>query len=225
MNVFKHIKKKTFLWIGLGVLLLPVLIVLFYTLTKVITGLTPDDIFAFAGGNVFVEAGIVLLIYAVKSVLFFIPIAFCYILTGNLFPPLYSILLNILGVSLTLTLTFFLGKKLGKNFVEKIVRRSKKVKKFMEDTEKNNVTLFALRASNIFPVELISLVCGCTGYGYWSFLGLSLIAMVPTLIPFSIMGEALQNPMSKEFWIPFIIAILMMVGSLIFYKIRHKDDE
>ncbi|MBO5409268.1 MAG: TVP38/TMEM64 family protein [Clostridia bacterium] len=225
MEAFRQRKKKTFLWIGLGVLLLPVLIVLLYTLTKKITGLTPDDIFAFAGGNVFIEMGVVLLIYAVKSVLFFIPIAFCYILTGNLFPPMYSILLNILGVSLTLTLTFFLGKKLGKNFVEKIVSRSKKAKKFMEDTEKSNVTLFALRASNIFPVELISLVCGCSGYGYWSFLGLSLLAMVPTLIPFSIMGEALKNPMSKEFWIPFAIVIVMMVGSLIFYKLRHKDEE
>ncbi len=223
MDAFR--KKKTFLWIGIGVLLLPISIVLLYTLTKKITGLTPDDVFQFAGGNVLVEVGIIFLIYAVKSVLFFIPIAFCYILTGNLFPPMYSILLNILGVSLTLTLTFFLGKKLGKNFVEKIVRRSKKVKKFMENTEKNNVTLFALRASNIFPVELISLVCGCTGYRYWSFLGLSLLAMVPTLIPFSVMGDALKNPMSKEFWIPFIIAILMMVGSLIFYKIRHKDEE
>lgn len=206
-------------------LLLPVLIVLLYALTKKITGLTPDDIFAFAGGNVLVEIGIILLIYVVKSVLFFIPVAFLYILTGNLFPPIYSILLNIVGISLTLSLTFFLGRKLGRNFVERLIRRVPKVKRFMDNSDKSNATLFALRASNIFPVELISLVCGCTGYGYWSFLGFSLLAMVPTMIPFTIMGEALKNPLSKEFILPFVIAILMMVGSLIVYKIRNRDHD
>lgn len=225
MGEKRRIRKRTFLWIGIGVIILPVLIVLLYMLTKMITGLTPDDIFAFTGGNVFFEIGIILLIYAVKSILFFIPVAFIYILTGNLFSPLYSILLNILGISLTLTLTFFLGRLLGKDFVEKIISRNKKAKKFMEDTDKSNVTLFALRASGIFPVELISLVCGCSGYGYWSFLGLSLLAMVPTLIPFSIMGEALRDPLSKEFMLPFLIALVMMAGSLVFYKLRHKDDE
>ncbi len=222
--ILKRMRKRTFFWIGLCVILLPVFIVAGYALTKRITGLTPDDIFRFTGGNVFLEIGIVLLIYAVKSVLFFIPVAFLYILTGNLFPPLYSILLNTVGLSLTLTLTFFLGRLLGKDFVGKIVKRSKKAKQFMDHSEKSNVTLFALRASNIFPVELISLVCGCSGYGYWSFLGLSLLAMVPGMIPFSVMGEALKNPLSKEFMIPFAIAILMMVGSLLFYKLRHKDE-
>lgn len=224
MENLKPRRKRKFLWIGLGVLVLPILIVLLYTLTKKITGLTPDDIFSFTGGNVLLEIGIILLIYVVKSVLFFIPVAFVYILTGNLFPPLYSILLNILGISITLSLTFFLGRKLEKDFVEKIIRRSQKAKKFMENTDKSNATLFALRASGIFPVELISLVCGCTGYGYWSFLGLSLLAMVPTLIPFTIMGEALRNPLSKEFLLPFVIVILMMVGSLIFYKVRNRDN-
>lgn len=220
----KKNKQRKFLWIGIGVIILPVLIVLLYTLTKKITGLTPDDIFSFTGGNVLFEIGIILLIYVVKSVLFFIPVAFVYILTGNLFPPLYSILLNILGISITLTLTFLLGKALGKDFVEKIVRRSSKAKKFMENSDKSNATLFALRASGIFPVELISLVCGCTGYRYWNFLWLSLAAMVPTLIPFSIMGEALRDPLSKEFLLPFVIAIVMMIGSLIFYKIRNRDN-
>ncbi len=224
MENLKPHRKRKFLWIGLGVLVLPILVVLLYTLTKKITGLTPDDIFSFTGGNVLLEVGIILLIYVVKSILFFIPVAFVYILTGNLFPPLYSILLNILGISITLSLTFLLGRKLGKDFVEKIIRRSEKAKKFMENTDKSNATLFALRASGIFPVELISLVCGCTGYGYWSFLGLSLLAMVPTLIPFTIMGEALRNPLSKEFLLPFVIVILMMVGSLIFYKVRNRDN-
>ncbi|MBP3448441.1 MAG: TVP38/TMEM64 family protein [Clostridia bacterium] len=220
----RRTKKRTFLWIGLGVIVLPVLVVLLYTLTKKITGLTPDDISVFTHGNIWFEMVIVLLIYAVKSVLFFIPIAFCYILTGNLFPPIYSILLNVVGVSLTLTLTFYIGKGLGRDFVEKIIRRSEKAKKFMENTDKSNATLFALRASGIFPVELISLVCGCTGYGYWSFLGLSLLAMVPTLIPFSVMGEALKDPLSKEFILPFLIALVMMTGSLIFYKVRNKSE-
>ena len=111
----RRTRKRTFLWIGLGVIVLPVLVVLLYTLTKKITGLTPDDISVFTHGNIWFEMAIVLLIYAVKSVLFFIPIAFCYILTGNLFPPIYSILLNVVGVSLTLTLTFYIGKGLGRD--------------------------------------------------------------------------------------------------------------
>lgn len=220
----KKNKKRTFLWIGLGVVVLPILVVLLYTVAKYITGLTPDDIFAFAGGNIWFEVGIVMLLYTLKSILFFIPVAFLYILTGNLFSPAYSIVLNIVGLSLNLTLTFFLGRVLGREFVEKLIRRFQKAKKFMENSDKNNVTLFALRASGIFPVELISLVCGCTGYRYWGFLGLSLLAMVPTLIPFSVMGEALKNPLSAQFLLPFGIAIVMMIGALIFYKLKNKEE-
>lgn len=220
----KHHKRKKFRWIALCVIALPIIIVLFYWLTKLFTGLTPDDIFQFAGGNPVVEVLLVLLVYAVKSVLFFIPVAFLYILTGNLFPPVYSVLINILGLSVTMSLTFFLGKRLGKAYVKKMIRKSPKVQRFMEDSEKNRVTLFVLRASNVFPVELISLVCGCTGYKYWSFLGLSLLAMVPSLIPFTLMGDSLKDPLSAGFLIPFGIVILMMAGSLVVYKLRHKDE-
>lgn len=220
----KQNRRKKFRWIALGVIFLPVLIVLFYWLTKLFTGLTPEDVLRFAGENVLVEVLIVLAIYAVKSVLFFIPVAFLYILTGNLFPPIYSIFVNILGLCVTMSLTFWLGKKLGKPFVKKIIRKSPKVERFMNDSDKSRVTLFALRASNIFPVELISLVCGCTGYRFWSFLGLSLLAMVPTLIPFTLMGDSLRDPLSPGFLIPFGIVLAMITGSLIFYKWKHKDE-
>lgn len=220
----KNNRRKKFRWIALWAILVPVIIVLFYWLTKLLTGLTPDDIFQFAGGNLVLEVLVVLLIYAVKSVLFFIPVVFLYILTGNLFPPIYSIFINILGLSLTMTLTFFLGKKLGKPFVKKMVKKSPKVQRFMENGDRNNVTLFVLRASNLFPVELISLVCGSTGYRYWSFLGLSLLAMVPGLIPFTLMGDSLRDPLSPGFLIPFAVVLVMMAGSLIVYKIKHKDE-
>ena len=217
-------QSKKFRFIALGVIFLPIVIVLFYSLTKLLTGLTPDDVFAFAGGNPIIEVMIVLGIYAVKSVLFFIPVVFLYILTGNLFPPIYSILVNIAGVFVSLSLSFFLGKCLGKDFVRKLIRKSPKAQKFMEDTDKSNMTLFVLRASNIFPVELISLVCGCTGYRYWSFVGLSLLAMVPSLIPFTLMGDSLRDPLSPGFLVPFGIALVMMIGSLIVYKIKHKEE-
>ena len=217
-------KRKKFRLVALGVIGLPVVIVLFYSLTKLFTGLTPDDIFSFAGGNPVIEAMIVLAIYAAKSVLFFIPVVFLYILTGNLFPPFYSIFINIAGVFVSLSLSFFLGKRLGKEFVKKLIKKSPKVQKFMEDSDKSNTTLFMLRASNIFPVELISLVCGCSGYRYWSFVGLSLLAMTPGLIPFTLMGDSLKDPLSPGFLIPFGIALVMMTGALIVYKFKHKEE-
>ena len=220
----KQNKRKKFRWIALCVIGVPIIVVLFYWLTKFFTGLTPDDILKFAGENIVIEFLLVLLLYAVKSVLFFIPVMFLYMLTGNLFPPIYSIFINIVGLSVTMSLTFWLGKKLGKNFVKKIIRKSPKVQRFMDNSDKSQVTLFALRASNIFPVELISLVCGCTGYRYWSFLGLSLLAMVPSLIPFTLMGDSLKDPLSPGFLIPFGLVLAMMIGSLIVYKMKHKDE-
>ena len=210
--------------IALGVIGLPVVIVLFYSLTKLFTGLTPEDVFAFTDGNPVLEVIIVLAIYAVKSVLFFIPVVFIYILTGNLFSPFYSIFINIAGVFIPLSLSFFFGKRLGKDYVKKLIKKSPKVQKFMEDSDKSNTTLFLLRASNIFPVELISLVCGCSGYRYWSFVGLSLLAMAPGLILFTLMGDSLKDPLSPGFLIPFGIALLMMAGSLIVYKLKQKEE-
>ena len=220
----KHNRRRKFRFVALCVIALPVAIVLFYSLTKLLTGLTPDDVFAFAGGDPVIEVMVVLLLYAVKSVLFFIPVMFLYMLTGNLFPPFYSVLINILGLAITVSLTFFLGKRLGKKFVEKLIRKSPKIQDFMENQNKSNVTLFALRASNIFPVELLSLACGCTGYRYLSFLGLTLLAMAPGLVLFTLMGDSLKNPLSAEFLIPFGVFLVMTASSLIVYKLKQKDE-
>ncbi|MHC1750081.1 MAG: TVP38/TMEM64 family protein [Cellulosilyticaceae bacterium] len=172
--------------------------------------------------NEFAAAGVILLLYTIKSILFFIPVQIMYIISGIIFSPLHAILINIIGLIIELTLTFYVGKFAGQELAHKIAEKSPRVKKAMQMSDKSNIMVMVVRMIPIFPIEPLSVVFGAVEYSYVPYMIASLLGLMPGMIPFALMGNAAQNPLSKEFIIPFIVSLIFASVAIIGYNRYQK---
>ena len=64
---------------------------------------------------------------------------------------------------------------------------------------------------------------GASGMNFGSYLAFSLLGLSPGMIPWVITGGTIQNPMSKEFLVPFGINIaIMAVVFAVFRGIKKR---
>lgn len=161
------------------------------------------------------ELGITWEIIAVIIMLFigktFIPVyftttvcavsAFCF--PGKLY---ISIPLNVFGMFLLFSIKYFWGKKFGPGFMWKRLRKSDTIRSAIEtDGKGNHALLVALRIVPGTPINVISSAYGSIDFGYWKFLGLSMLGFMPRLISFSVAGSNVFDPLGAGFLIPIIV--------------------
>ena len=96
--------------------------------------------------SIFIAELIILGVYAVKAVMMVVPASLIYFSVGMAFDPKRAVIVNLLGIALEVTVTYFLGKFLGKDAVEKKIRSTKAGDKFFTMLDKN-------RNAAIFPVS------------------------------------------------------------------------
>jgi uncharacterized membrane protein YdjX (TVP38/TMEM64 family) len=186
-------------------------------------GLTPDKIVAALPNSRLASAVMLLGLYCAKSVIMFIPVIALYIGTGMVFPPLTAILINVLGLAIELTITFYIGQLSGKQAVAKLTAKHKRVKEVLDMGKTNYMAILVIRLSGLFPVELVSIVLGSVGYTYLPYLLSSLLGLIPFMIPFTLMGKSIQNPLSAEFLLPFFLAVTGSILAMVFYNWLQKQ--
>ena len=105
-----------------------------------------------AGASSLLIAELIILgVYSVKAVLMVIPASLIYISVGMAFDTKRAVIVNLLGIAIEVTVTFFMGKFLGKDAVEKKIRNTKAGDKFFSMLDKNrNVAVFLMRFRLIF---------------------------------------------------------------------------
>ena len=70
-------------------------------------------------------------VYLTKAILFIIPASLIYISTGMAFPPLTASLISLVGIIIEVTATYFLGRFLGGDYVNKQLEKTKAGKKIL----------------------------------------------------------------------------------------------
>ncbi|MBQ1242885.1 MAG: TVP38/TMEM64 family protein, partial [Clostridia bacterium] len=102
-------------------------------------------------------------IYLVKAVLFIIPASLIYISIGMAFSPVTACLISLVGIILEVTATYFLGRFLGGDYVEKLLKKSKGGQKILEMKLNDNFpALLGIRALPVFPIDFVSLFWGAS---------------------------------------------------------------
>ena len=94
--------------------------------------ITVDNIVAYAPDNMFVAAVVMLMLFAVKSVLVFVYCGLLYAASGILFPVPIAILVNILGSLVMAAIPFWIGKRAGVKLVDGLLQNHPKLK-FLKD--------------------------------------------------------------------------------------------
>ena len=156
-------------------------------------------------------------IYSLKPVLLIIPTSLFSILAGNIFGPWYGLTLSMVSSFLVATLAFFLAKKLGKNFVDRLMKG--KAPEFDSNIEKHGLKVILLmRLSFIFPVDALSYAAGLTSMRYREFILGTVAGILPEMVAYSFIGESFEEAFSIKFFLPIIAIIFVAVISYCYYK-------
>lgn len=176
-----------------------------------------------------------LLLYAVKSVISFVPLAATCLISGLVFPFPVALLINFVGVAIILTIKYFWGKHIGEGNFSKLAKKSDAIWELIKDTENgdgtgNPIILFLLRIVPSVPIGPVSQMYGKMGYNFWRYLGISLLGYSLKIISFTMIGYNVNDPFSASFIVPLVVILFVSgVGILgmnfIFTKVRNKNSK
>lgn len=176
-----------------------------------------------------------LLLYAIKSVISFVPLAATCLISGLVFPFPVALLINFVGVAIILTIKYYWGKHIGEGNFSKLAKKSDAIWELIKDTENgdgtgNPIILFLLRIVPSVPIGPVSQMYGKMGYNFWRYLGISLLGYSLKIISFTMIGYNVNDPFSASFIVPLVVILFVSgVGILgmnfIFTKVRNKDSK
>lgn len=162
---------------------------------------------------------LVLLIYLVKALVFVVPASIVYVAVGAIMDPFVAVAVNLFGIFLEVTVTYFLGKFLGKDAVYKLLSKKEAGRKILaKDIQSNAAVLVGIRAIPAFPIDFISLFYGASGCSYVKYALLSVAGISWRVILFTLIGDAIFSWIKLD-KIILIVICLIPVG-IVYYLFK-----
>ena len=159
-------------------------------------------------------------IYFVKAVLFIIPASLIYISIGMAFSPVTACLISLVGIIIEVTATYFLGRFLGGDYVEKLLRKSKGGQKILDMKLNDNFpALLGIRALPVFPIDFVSLFWGASKCKFPRYFFASVIGIMPRVVLFTILGDGIYDYIPIHLIIKIVIFAIPVASAI--YLIRH----
>ena len=208
-----------------------VVLVAIIALAPKLMSLTPEKIIAYTPASPILAAAVLIGIYCAKSVLMVIPTYGLYLVAGMLFAPGWGILVGYLGLACELSLGFLIGQWLGRKKADALINKHAKAKQFVGFLDSNSqMVCFITRLLPMpYPVDLGSIYFGASGMSYIRHLLFSLLGFSGIMVPLTLAGSAIDDPLSVRFLLPFGISLVLCIALFIAFqlwnrKMRHKAE-
>lgn len=174
-----------------------------------------------------VMIAVILAIYVLKALVFVVPASLVYVAVGAIIHPVLAVIVNLFGIFIEVSVTYFLGRFLGKDAVYKLLSKKEAGRKILEkDIQSKASVLISIRAIPAFPIDFISLFYGASGCAYFKYALLSLAGISWRVILFTVLGDAIFK------WIPMDKIILIVICCIpigvVYYLIKkyhHVSDK
>jgi len=194
-------------------------------------GFSIDRLWSYTPRSYFAAVIFFLLIYAVKSLSFLIPIVVVYVAAGSIFGPFTALVVNIVGAGIVVTIPYWIGYHFGAGFAGNLLSRYKKVEAFIKNREGNSwfISCFP-RTIAFLPLKTISVYLGSLKVPYFKYLLGSILGLMPLLLSITLAGASITKPSSPTFIISVIVMVLsagVSVGVYFWmeYVRKRKDKE
>ena len=171
-----------------------------------------------AAPSVWAAYAIVLGVYALKAILFVIPASMVYLSVGGAFPTAVAVALNCLGIALEITLSFLLGRFLGGDKVDKMLRGKKGYEKLEKFKSKGRYAFVFLLRFSSFPIDFGSLFFGASGFAFPSYFFMSLCGILPRVIVMTILGHGLFEFIDMKYILIGVLCVLPVI--LIYFVVN-----
>ena len=170
--------------------------------------------------NMPLAALFMMLLFALKSVSVFIYCGILFIASGIIFPLPAAILVNLLGAAVMVSLPYWLGRQIGGELIDSIVRKYPKTAFLRQLQMENELFLsFITRIINILPSDILSLYMGASGIHYGRYLLGSVAGMLLTIVTFPIIGSSITDPASPLFIASVAVQAAVTVASITGYAL------
>lgn len=205
--------------------LLPFIFIIFGVVLYFAYGksVNPKEIFELAPENYFAAIIYLMGMYALKSLSVVFPVAVLYISSGMIFPLYIAIIVNIVGIAVSLSIPYAIGFFSRNKSSNEIIKSYPKLNQ-ISSFRKNNETFFVfiVRIVGIVPMDVVSIYMGSVGIPYKKHLFVSILAMLPDLLAITAIGATITDPTSLRFILSCTFKILISVLSIILYRKYKK---
>lgn len=185
-----------------------------------------DTIAAIVPDNYAMAAVFMLMLFGIKGLSVVIPSVILYAAGGMIFPRATALLVNIFGTVIMTSIPFWIGRKGGSRYVEKMVSRHPRMDLLKERQQENSLFFaFVIRAIGIFPCDLVSAFLGATAIPYDKYIVGTTLGLLPTVTLFTIMGMSVHDITSPAFIISVCLECAITISSYIFYRYLHKKKQ
>lgn len=178
-------------------------------------------------GGTLTVALIIISFTVVKSFALVFPPAVIFAVSGLLLDNLWvAILVNFIGVALSVIMPYYLGRFTGKEMLDTLKVKFPKIKKLDDFAGKNEfMVVYVVKASGIVPSDLMNVVYGAMNINFMKYFIASNIGMLPFNILFTLLANKgdLSNPYSLLYIIP--IPVFVVIMSIVVKKMTKKNSE
>ena len=175
---------------------------------------------------------IVLAIYLVKALVFVVPASLIYVAVGAILPPALAVGVNLVGIFIEVSVTYVLGRFLGKDAVYRLLSKKEAGRKLLEKRLGDNwKVLLGIRALPVFPIDWVSLFYGASGCRYPKYALASVLGLSWRVILFTIIGDGVFAwiPMDKIILIAIcllpVAAVYILVKKFVLDPRKKKREE
>lgn len=126
-----------------------------------------ESLVAQATGNPLRSVLWLMLLFAIKSLTIVIPLLSLYVASGILFPPVWAVCVSFLGLAITTTLPYLLGRWSGAEELDYIKAKYPKIDKLVDIQKRNEFfASFIVRLIGWFPCDITSFYFGASRTSY-----------------------------------------------------------
>ena len=186
--------------------------------------LSVNTILRYTPENAMLAAGIVLLLFALKSLTVVFPLSILYLASGIIFQPVIAVLISTVGLAITITIPYWIGKYSGKQIVQEICQKYPKAGMIAQYQRTNTFfACFITRIVGFLPGDIVSIYFGACDTAYLIYLAAGVSGSLLSIITTILLGEKISTPFSVEFMIVLLCRILVSVGAVVInYQLNQK---
>ena len=162
------------------------------------------------------SAAVLLAFYAVKGLVFVVPVPLLQFAASRLFTKPSAILVNLLGIVLCYLVPYATGFFCGEKATRRFAHQYEKIAPFVERCHEHRFAIcFIPRLISFVPNELLSVYLGAAQIPLSVFLLASTLASAPKIVLNTLAGASIHDPTSPMFIISLLLSIALVVASLL----------
>lgn len=175
-----------------------------------------DDILRYTPRNSWLAAGVIVALFAVKSVSVVLYSGVLYAASGVLFPLPTALAVSLAGTAVMFLTPYWIGRRSGGDAVEQLMKKHPRLHALRDMREKSDFLFtLAVRSIRFLSYDVTSLYLGAAGTPFPAYMSASLLASLPTLVAFTAMGTGAGDMSSPTFWIALGMEACMLAVSLL----------